>query len=321
MSWFSRPLKNRRSGREQQVLDVKLRSDQVRATRMRLGAIGLGMTVATLVGFFILWRAGVWTMNLMFYDNPAFAVEKIDVRTDGVLSAEQVRRWSGVNPGQNLLALDLARVKRDLEMAPAIRAAAVDRVMPNTLKLRVSERVPIAQISVLRLKPGGGAEPSTVFLDRDGFVMLPLAPGQRSLAAARANDVLPAICGLNLGEVMPGKKIDSAQVRGALALLCAFQHSPMAGLSDLQLIDVSTPDVLQVTTGDQGKIVFSLKNPDQQLRRWRDIRDRALQQGMAIASLDLSVPGNIPAVLVATAPAPLNVPKNLNPQPIRKKNV
>ncbi len=320
MSWFTSRSRNRRSGREQHVLDVKLRSDQVRATRLRLGGIGLGMTLATLAGFFIIWRAGSWTLDRMIYDNPAFAVERIDVKTDGVISAEQVRRWSGVKAGQNLLALDLARVKRDLEMAAPIRSAAVERVMPHTLKLCVTERVPVAQISVLRLKPGGTTEPSIVYLDRDGFVLIPLAMTQRALAA-RTTDVLPAICGLSLGEVMPGKKIDSAQVRGALQLIEAFRHSPMAGLTDLRLVDVSSPELLQATTGDQGKIVFSLSNPDQQLRRWRDIRERAQQQGMAIASLDLSVPGNIPAVLVAAGPAPLNVPKNINPQPIRKKNV
>jgi hypothetical protein len=320
MSWFASRSRNRRSGREQHVLDVKLRSDQVRAARLRLGGIGLGMTLATLAGFFIIWRAGSWTLDRMIYDNPAFAVERIDVKTDGVVSAEQVRRWSGVKTGQNLLALDLARVKRDLEMAAPIRSAAVERVMPHTLKLCVTERVPVAQISVLRLKPGGATEPSTMYLDREGFVMTPLPAAQRALAA-RTNDVLPAICGLSLGEVMPGKKIDSTQVRGALQLIDAFRHSPMAGLTDLRLVDVSSPELLQATTGDQGKIVFSLSNPGQQLRRWRDIRDRAQQQGMTIASLDLSVPGNIPAVLVATGPAPLNAPKNINPQPIRKKNV
>jgi hypothetical protein len=33
------------------------------------------------------------------------------------------------------------------------------------------------------------------------------------------------------------------------------------------------------------------------------------------------VPGNIPAVLVASGPALLTLPKTPNPQPTRKKNV
>jgi hypothetical protein len=320
MSWFKRQSRNRRSGREQHVLDVKLRSDQVRATRLRLGTIGLGLLIATLAGFFVIWRAGSWTLDCLMYKNSAFAVERIDVKTDGVISMEQIRRWSGVKPGQNLLALDLARVKRDLEMAPAIRAASVERVMPHILKLRVAERVPVAQISVLRLKPGGGTELATVYLDREGFVMTPLAAAQRALVV-RTNDVLPAICGLSLGEVMPGRKIDSAQVHGALQLIVALEHSPMAGLADLRVIDVSSPELLQATTGNRAKITFSLNNPDQQVRRWQDIRNRAQQQGLMIASLDLSVPGNIPAVLVAAGSSPPAVPKNPNPQTIRKKNV
>jgi cell division septal protein FtsQ len=319
MSWFGTKTRNRRHGREQQVLDVKLRSDQVRAARLRFGAIGLGMTVATLAGFFLMWRAGAWVLDRAIYENPAFAVERIDVKTDGVLSAQQVRRWSAVKPGQNLLALDLARVKRDLEMAPAIRSAAVERVMPNTLILRVEERTPVAQIAVLRLKPGGNTEPAVVLLDRDGFVMLPTAPGPR----AAANDALPAVCGLSLGEVMPGKKIASAQVRGALELIGRLQHSPMAGLADLQQIDVSSPDILQVTTGAGGRITFSLNNLEEQLRRWRDIRDRGQQQGSVITSLDLSVPDNIPVVWTTAAATPPAGPRNLNlnPQPTPKKHV
>lgn len=54
----------------------------------------------------------------------------------------------------NLFALDLARIKRDLELAPAIQSAAVERVLPHTLKIRVTEREPVAQIVVPSLRAG-----------------------------------------------------------------------------------------------------------------------------------------------------------------------
>ena len=322
MSWFGRGTKNRRHGRGQHVLDVKLRSDQVRATRLRWAAIGLATVVATMGGFFALWHAGAWALDVLVYRNQAFAVERIDVQTDGVIAPDQLRRWSGVKPGNNLLALDLARVKRNLELAPAIRSAAVERVMPHTLRLRVSEREPVAQVSVLRLKPDGTAEPSVVWLDREAFVMTTLDPRLRATPLTGNNSNLPAICGINLNEVAPGKKIDSEQVRAALGLISAFQHSPMAGLADLQRIDVSSLAILQVTTGDQEKIVFASDDPETQLRWWRDIRDRAQQKGKTISTLDLSVRGNIPAVLIdaAVTPPPAD-PKNPNPPTLRKKNV
>lgn len=318
MSWFNRHSRNRRPGRELQVLDVKLRSDQIRAARLRFAALGLGMLVTTLAGFFLIWRAGEWALNHFVYENPAFSIQKIEVQTDGVIPVDQLRRWSGVRPGQNLLALDLARVKRDLEMAPAIRGATVERVTPHTLKLRVQEREPVAQISVLRLKADGSTEPACVRLDRDGYAM----PASAGTPGAGTNVIFPAICGLNLSEVAPGKRIDSAGVRDALQLILAFQHSPMAGVTELQQVDISAPGVLQVTARGQGRVVFSLDNTEQQLRRWRDICDHARELGKAVATLDLSVPGNIPAVLTDVAaglPAP--GPKTTNPQPTRKRNV
>src|SRR5258708_23750439 len=106
--WFSRKFRNRRSGRCY-VLDVKLRSDQVRSSRMRLGALAFGVLFGTVFGFYLLWRVGAWTLDRLVYKNHSFAIQQIDVQTDGVISLEQLRRCAGVKPGDNLFALDLAR--------------------------------------------------------------------------------------------------------------------------------------------------------------------------------------------------------------------
>ena len=45
MFGFGKKLKNRRFGQKNILLDVKLRSDQVRATRMRWGAIALAVSL------------------------------------------------------------------------------------------------------------------------------------------------------------------------------------------------------------------------------------------------------------------------------------
>ena len=42
-----------------------------------------------------------------------------------------------IKPGDNLLALDLAKVKRDLEMTPLIESASVERVFPHGLRILV----------------------------------------------------------------------------------------------------------------------------------------------------------------------------------------
>ena len=152
MSWFKRKPKNRRLSRGH-VLSVKLRSSRVRAARVRLSAIALGVSFSTIFGLYLLWRTSEWTLNRLVYENNAFAIREIDVQTDGVIARDPLRRWAGVKLGDNLVALDLARVKRDLELSSLIQSVAVERVLPHTLKLRVVEREPVAQVNRCRDRP------------------------------------------------------------------------------------------------------------------------------------------------------------------------
>src|SRR5436309_1584026 len=175
--WFRRKPRNRRLEREQ-VLEVKLQSGAARATRRRLLAIALGVSFATVFGAYLLWRSGEWALDRLVYENKAFAIQDLDIQTDGVIALSQLRRWAGVKPEQNLLALDLGRVKRDLELVPLIQSVSVERLLPHTLRVRVAEREPIAQIVVPRSRAGGGVELGVYLLDGEGWVMVPLDPRQ-----------------------------------------------------------------------------------------------------------------------------------------------
>src|SRR3974390_799603 len=99
--WPNRKPKNRRLERAY-VLDVKLRSGQVRAARLRAIAISLGFLAAIVGGAYSVWLGGEWALNHLVYENKAFAIEEIEVQTDGIIALDQLRRWSGVRLGQNL---------------------------------------------------------------------------------------------------------------------------------------------------------------------------------------------------------------------------
>jgi hypothetical protein len=238
--WFNRQPKNRRH-RRGHVLDVKLRSNQVRATRIRYGAVALALLCGTAIGLYALWLAGHWTLNRLVYENRAFAIQQILVHTDGVISPDQLRRWAGVKTGENIFALDLQRVKRDLEMVPLISFVSVERILPRTLRLRVSEREPVAQVSVLRNSGQDAVVVSTFHLDPDGFVMLPLDPRQRVRPLGQAAEPLPVLTGVGLHELQPGRRLDSPQVQAAMRLITEFSHSPMAGMVDLKSIFTGSP--------------------------------------------------------------------------------
>jgi POTRA domain, FtsQ-type len=318
--WLKRKPKNRRLGREQ-VLDVKLRSSQVRAARTRLTAVSLGAVFAAVFGLYLLYRAGDWGLNRLVYENKAFAVERIDVQTDGAISVDQLRRWAGVKPEENLLALDLARVRRDLELIPLLQSVSVERILPHTLRIRVTEREPIAQVNVPRPGPTGGFESSVYQLDADGWVMLPLDPRQRATPLNQPEDPLPVILGIGANALQPGRRLDGPQVQAALQFLVAFGQSPMAELVDLKEVDVASPEVLLVTTGQGSKVTFGLTDFDRQLRRWQAVFEEGRKTGCAIATLDLAVADNIPLRWLEPSAVPPAAPKSPKPLRLKKKHV
>ncbi|HKI69157.1 MAG TPA: hypothetical protein VKA67_06180, partial [Verrucomicrobiae bacterium] len=114
------------------------------------------------------------------------------------------------------------------------------------------------------------------------------------------------------------------QLQAALNLISAFQCSPMAGLVNLQRVDVSSPEVLVAMTDQGSQITFSTQNLDQQLRRWREIYDLGQRMNRAIATLNLAVSNNIPARWMEASSLPPvshhSVPRSRT-KIIRKRNV
>ena len=319
--WFKREQKNRRLGRGH-VLDVKLRSEQVRATRLRVLLLALIVPAFTVFGLYLFWRTGEWALDKFVYENAEFAIQRVDVQTDGVIAPDQLRSWSGVKLGANLIALDLTAVKRNLQLEPVIDSVSVERVLPRTLKIRVTERIPIAQVNVPRAAGANGVVISVFQLDAAGVVMQPLDSRMSAIPLAQMKDSrLPEIKGLNASQLQPGHRVVMPQAQAALQLVSAFGYSPMAGLVDLRRIDVSAPGVIVVTTGQGGEITFGLQNLEQQLGRWRVIYDLGRRNNKAIASADLAVSNNVPVRWIEANAAPIAAPKNSTPAPLRRKNV
>ena len=319
--WFRREQKNRRLHRVH-VLNVKLRSDQVRATRTRLAALTAGILFGTVFGLYLLWRSGEWALDKFVYENSAFAIQHVEVKTDGVIDPEQLRRWSRVKLGDNLIALDLAAVKRNLELVPTIDSVSVERVLPRTLKISVAERDPVAQVNLPRAGAAGGITVEVFQLDADGWVMQPLDPRSCVIPLAQVSSRLPVISGLNVYQLQVGRRIELPQVQAALVLIGAFGHSSMAGLVDLRRIDVSSPGIVVVTTDQGGEITFGLDRLEQQLRRWREIYDWGQRMNKSVSTLNLAVSNNVPVRWMEAAIVPSPTPRPVNPpHTTRRKNV
>jgi cell division septal protein FtsQ len=320
MSLFKRKPRNRRLGRDT-VLDVKLRSSKAREVRLRAAGLAAGGIFGSILACFLLYHAGAWALDELVYENRTFAIRDVEIETDGVIPVDQLRRWSGVKPGQNLLSPNLlADVKRRLEMEPLIQRTSIERILPHTLRIHVTEREPLAQVNVPRPVPGGGIEIVVFQLDSEGWVMLPLQLRQVPGAQAGLSEELPVVSGISSSEMQAGRRIDTPQVQAALQLLLALERSPLAGNVDIKRIDVSTADTLSVSTAQGSEVVLGLADFDQQLRRWQAVLDSGRKLGKAIGKLDLAITNNIP-VCWLEGPVPVVAPKPPKTPHTKRKHV
>ncbi|MBN2507789.1 MAG: FtsQ-type POTRA domain-containing protein [Verrucomicrobia bacterium] len=293
--------KNRRFERKH-VLEVKVSSARRRQIWVRRLAMLLTAAGIVALGAFVIGRGGDWLLGRLIYTNPAFAIHTVEVETDGVLSPEQLRTWAGVRLRSNLMMLDLGRIKRDLELVPAIESVAVERVLPHTLRLRVTERRPVAQVALPNHWTGSPERPTVYTVDARGHFMFPIEAAQRA-APAPATEHLPVLVGIPVADLRPGRRTELTSVHAALRLLETFAQSPMAGRVRLRRLDVSVPGMLKVLTDQGSLIVFGFEHPETQLRRWAAVHQHGVRSGQRIAWMDLSVANNVPVRWQAQPPA------------------
>ena len=313
---------NRRLRRDgENLLRVKLRTDQLHAARTRFAMQVLTVLFGAAVVVFLGWRGVDWAVREFVTENAAFATKTIDLQNEGVLTGEALRKWAGVRVGENLMSLDLARIKRDLELVPLIQSAAVERVLPDTLRIRVIERVPVAQVAALRPNAAGRYTTVIHLLDATGHVMLP--PDRTMVAdpTALQMDWLPELSGVNDVDLKLGHQVESAQVRSALRLLAHYERSVMFGRADIRRVDVRSAEILTATTSAGSEITFaSQRDFDTQLRRWRAVQDVFTQRGKVIKTFDVSISDYLPTVLVDANAVPAPPAKPAKPAPSRRKN-
>ena len=193
---------------------------------LALAGTALLVVAVIAIGFFVFRQSS----RLMLDRNARFAIRTLDFSSDGKMTPERIREYAGVAEGDNLFALDLKRIQRNLKEVPLVRSVRVQRALPGTLRIKVIERVAVARIPLQ-----GGAVYQAV--DSEGFVIGP--------SVARPH--LPQIIGIPPALVVPGRQIDAANVRDALSLIDICDRLGAQDGIGLRSVDTKDPDTLVLT--------------------------------------------------------------------------
>ncbi|MGZ3143147.1 cell division protein FtsQ/DivIB [Lentzea chajnantorensis] len=117
---------------------------------------------------------------------PLLGVRNVDVHGAVVLTDDEVRAAAAIESGAPLVRLDLQAIRERVAAVPRIAAIEVERQLPGTVRLLVTERVPVGSV---KLSDGYHLVDST---GKDYATMPAPAPGVPDLVLATPSAVDPA---------------------------------------------------------------------------------------------------------------------------------
>jgi cell division protein FtsQ len=223
-------------------------ASQRRATRLRVA--GIIAAVIVIVGVLV-----------AIYSSSLFAITSVEVAGNVHVSADVIRSLAKVPKDATLIRFPAEAVVASVSADPWVAEVSVSRVFPNGMRIRITERVPVAIVdagAAMWLIDGTGmviAKPSaedsaTVPLIRD-VPGLDLKAGRRTVSEPLLNAVA-VLAGVGKALAATVKVVSAPTVDGA-TLITADKVEIVMG----QAVDLSTKSALatRILQEQKGKVV------------------------------------------------------------------
>jgi cell division protein FtsQ len=185
---------------------------------------GLGILLASL-GLALLLAAAFIVLP------PTLRVRRLDIRGNTTMSEAEVREAALIHETEYLFSANTLSMEKALLQCPEVAGATVERVFPDTLRISIKERVPVALVLV---ESGGRTEP--VYLDASG-VAFAFALGK---APALRSDI-PLITGFKFQDFRLGTALprDFVPILASLAQLEASSPALLGAFSEIKVVKPS----------------------------------------------------------------------------------
>ena len=303
---------NKRRKRSQHLLDVNIRSDKARSQRNQqivLFACKILIFVSMICAVAYGCRYG---LNRLFFANPNYVLKQIDVENEGTLPREQIIAAAKLNLGTNIFSISLPTARQALLDIPQVEDAQVQRSLPDTLKISIHERHPVAWLANTLAEAESLDHTHALMIDASGVVLK-----SRSILPEYLR--LPIISGVSTDNVRVGKRIESANVLASLSVI-QKTSDVLAGRFDIASIDLSNGYSMEVRDRERTAVRLSSDDIDGQLHRLRMLLDYCDANQKKMETVNLLVQKNVPVTFVQlnTTDTTLTPLKTDSPIPVRK---
>lgn len=215
------------------------------ANRVKFAAISLAILVAcgAVAALLYNYGTGSWRFRIDSSDN---------LEIEGVqnVTRAQVMEVFGGDIGRNIFYVPLAERKKQLEEIPWVESAAVMRLLPNRIKVQITERTPVAFVSL-------GAKVSLI--DASGVIMeMPPRAGKKYS--------FPVIVATEESEPFSTRAV---RMKTYMRLVHELDSGGAHYSQALSEVDLSDPEDVKATVTDPDGTVLIHLGDDQFLQRYK----------------------------------------------------
>ena len=199
------------------------------AIRQRLQTLRAAASIVFVVAASI---ALAWGIKEHVMNSPRFAVKT--VRVDGTVrrTPEQVAEIAGLTLGMNIFAADLENARRRVLQDPWIAEAQIQRKLPTTVTMQVTEREAAAVVAV----------------DADLYLCTHEGDIFKRVEAEDPSDLV-VITGLSAAQVATDRTLAIKRIRTALELLSSYEQRGPAKVYPPQEVHIATDGTMRMSVG------------------------------------------------------------------------
>ena len=293
-----------RDGEHHLALNVPPSRKEVVMRRRRVMLRALKWSAGAGLGLWGVIAAGdLW--DRAFRTSTTYAVGQFELVTNGAITAPQVAAVTGLRPDQNITALDLGVLRRQLLTLPQVREAMVERRLPNHLSIRLEERRPAAWLACagqgLRAFDSRG-----LLLDGEGVVF----PAGVMLNEYTA---LPVIHCADLSAVTPGRQVEYPLIRQALALVQLIRLQTWPQPMAVEQIHLTNRFTMVAQMDTDALFTFQPDQLERQLSRLHAILTKVGSSRNRVESVNLQLERNVPVTFFDPPAVALKAPSKPAP--------
>jgi cell division septal protein FtsQ len=263
--------KTTKRGKTQYVRTKKRKGAETSSFMRRFFTIGLLLFILGTI-LFGLKEGFEWIGRKLYSQNPRFEIQHLVISCDGKLGEDYIREISGLHEGMNLFEFSFKEIEKNLNVS-RIESVYLERKLPNTLIVKVKERVPVAQVM------GRHATRYPFMVDRYGYVL----PHRRKMAT------LPLIKGLDL-DLELGKPLTQADVDTALKIIALCDSSSyLRTYIRIESLDVKYSDFIDMRLHGGIRVRMPRFSLEPKLMNLASVIKVSISRGQRVKEVDLTL--------------------------------